>query len=66
VVIGFFFTFIIGLLASSLINACKKKKTTRITNFDLFFPPIAKRMKERSKKEAQDQLIMKSNETTQL
>lgn len=54
VVIGFTITFVIGYVVSRLLKALKFSGTEdvhldgnkNLTNFDLFFPPIARRLKK--------------------
>lgn len=65
--IGFFITFIVGYLASRLLKALNLTGTNELhsddrkneANFDLFFPPIAKRLRKQQGK--RDSLLSNAN-----
>lgn len=68
VVIGFFITYTVGYLVSQILHALKVGGTDEVyingnrnlLNYDLFFPPIAKRMK-RQHATKRDRLLSNSN-----
>lgn len=71
VAIGFIVTFVIGCGASRLVKALKNEETDEVlhvdeiknvTNYDLFFPPIAKSLRRRDAR--REKLISNSNNQT--
>jgi solute carrier family 5 (sodium-coupled monocarboxylate transporter), member 8/12 len=60
VVIGFFVTFVVGFVVSILLKALNITKSDKTDdNFDLFFPPIAKRL--RKQQNLKENLLLNSN-----